>query len=257
MARKNNIFSSLKKIFKQATEKFPTYPKAGKPQAQEETKVRSKKPKKITDTIRTGFKKVFKKKEPTEKKTKSKKRKTPKIPDTPIEPNIEQIGGIKVDIDTGEILEKVITDAVLPPKEEPEQPIETPDKPIRERDRIRQKIKEKLGKETEYSSFEQTVINNFKNYIDDFPDSISNYINNWIDSLIAQRGIFDVAQMLEDNSEDLQHYLMIYPSDQAVIEYCSALIQYLPAMSEQEMAELQEYFEQEDDFEFYSGEWDE
>lgn len=270
MARKNNIFSSLKNTLKKVTDKFPVFPKQRKQPEPEDKKIRSKSGKKPVDIIKGVTQKLFNpKKEKPKKPRKTKKPtqpKQPKIADGVIKPHLEEHDGFIIDIDTGEIIEKLVTqetDEII--EDITEEIIEEPEvqKPkkhdrelFKEKQAEKERQKEKSRKHLEYASFSNVVINNFKGYIQGFPPNISDRIQKWLDSVISYAGVDKVAIMLEDNAEDLQQYLIQYDSETAVTEYCSALLTYLP-MNDEERAEITEAFDSEDGSGWIAGEWDE
>lgn len=92
------------------------------------------------------------------------------------------------------------------------------------------------------------IIMNFKSYIAGFPKPIAERLLAWVNELIRLQGKNDVAIMLEESAHRLGDYLsrMGYDSKGAVDEYTSAMINYLPNVSETFKRDLQELFENEE-----------
>ena len=99
-----------------------------------------------------------------------------------------------------------------------------------------------------FGQYQDTIIQNFKNYILGFPRSISERLISWINALIQQAGTEAVATMLTNSPDVFHEYLnrVSYDSETAVTEYAASMMEYLPDLSDQRKSDLMEQFEAEE-----------
>lgn len=102
------------------------------------------------------------------------------------------------------------------------------------------------------------IIQNFINYMTGFPTRISQPILEWLRMTITKYGKQAVAYMLENNNVELSDYLNRtgYDSDGAAIEYCMALLDFLPGGGEGiDRAALNEAAEENEFTPVEDGDW--
>lgn len=99
-----------------------------------------------------------------------------------------------------------------------------------------------------FGQYQDTIIQNFKNYILGFPRSISERLISWINALIQQAGTEAVVTMLTNSPDVFREYLIrvSYDSETAVTEYAASMMEYLPDLSDQRKSDLMDQFEAEE-----------
>lgn len=98
--------------------------------------------------------------------------------------------------------------------------------------------------------FSKVVITNFKAHIAQFNTEASSMLRNWIDALIAKFGEGQVATMLNDGAEsgNIVTYQIVYKQE-ALLEYMSNMMDYLPDVGEFTKQEMTDAFEYGEDWE--------
>lgn len=95
------------------------------------------------------------------------------------------------------------------------------------------------------TGFATLEVEGFKSSISSFPKEIADKVIAFINKMIVEQGIEDVAIALENTPYQLHDYLNRnkYDSSSALEEFSSALIEYLPNASEQYKRDLMDAFE--------------
>lgn len=93
------------------------------------------------------------------------------------------------------------------------------------------------GQEEKYAQFADTVIYNYKQLINGYPDRVADIVFHALDEAIQKSGKLAVAMRLETTAEDLGWYLnnigLFGDSIAAIIAYCSAVFGDLPGMTDE------------------------
>lgn len=89
--------------------------------------------------------------------------------------------------------------------------------------------KKPAQQETYYPSFTDIIISNYRVHIRQFNENASSLLENWLDKIIATHGRDDTAIMLNDGAENghIITYQIVYKHD-ALLQYMSAMLNYLP-----------------------------
>lgn len=99
-----------------------------------------------------------------------------------------------------------------------------------------------------YETFSPSIVKHFKDSFSYYPARIRDKIIAWVNTLIREQGEEAVAEMIMTSDERLSDYLnrLAYDSEAAIVEYCSAMMEYLPNVSEQYKKDLMDMFEYEE-----------
>lgn len=93
--------------------------------------------------------------------------------------------------------------------------------------------------------YAQSVIDNFKSYLSNYPDKIFYYLRNFIDSQIKTHGSIKVATvLLTNNDTQLENYLKIYSSTQAIEEFSTTFINDLESGFDVNLSNLESVFDE-------------
>lgn len=93
--------------------------------------------------------------------------------------------------------------------------------------------------------YAQSVIDNFKVYLSYYPDKISRYLRNFIDAQVSKYGVVKVAvTLLTVNDTQLEYYLKIYSSDQAIEEFTTTFINDLETGFDVDLSDLESMFDE-------------
>lgn len=116
---------------------------------------------------------------------------------------------------------------------------------------------EKWERDDEIPMYSELVISSFRYYLDSFGPRVQNYLNIWLNSLIRTYGEESVAIMLNDSpdtyrlTEFFSRYK--YGSDTAIEEYCQALLNFLPEITQNELDNIMDEFNESEGY----GIWNE
>lgn len=103
------------------------------------------------------------------------------------------------------------------------------------------------AEEVPLPDYSEVIIANYRREIARFPGPIYEMvIGGWLNPLIHEQGIDNVAKMIEDSPEKLKEYLnrVAYgDSASAVADYTANMLNYMPDMTESRKRDLQEAFE--------------
>ncbi|MBO5948955.1 hypothetical protein J6Q66_09000 [bacterium] len=93
--------------------------------------------------------------------------------------------------------------------------------------------------------YAQSVIDNFKSYLSNYPDKIFYYLRNFIDEQITKHGSVKVAAtLLTNNDSQLETYLKIYSSTQAIEEFSTTFINDLESGFDVELSSFEGIFDE-------------
>ena len=122
-------------------------------------------------------------------------------------------------------------------------------KAAKTRKKKQQKIQkpETQSKEAYYPSFTDIVISNYRVHIHHFNEHASSLLENWLNKIISTNGADATAKMLNDGAEAgyIVTYQIVYKQE-ALLQYMSAMLNYLPeagTMFKEEMMDAIEIME--------------
>ena len=113
--------------------------------------------------------------------------------------------------------------------------------------RKKQRKPETQPKEPYYPTFTDIVISNYRAHIRRFNEHASSLLENWLNKIISTNGADDTAKMLNDGAEAgyIVTYQIVYKQE-ALLQYMSAMLNYLPeagTMFKEEMMDAIEIME--------------
>lgn len=116
---------------------------------------------------------------------------------------------------------------------------------------------EKWEMDDEIPLYSDLVISSFRYYLDGLGPRVQNYLNTWLNRLIQTYGEESVAIMLNDSPST---YRLIeffsrykYGSQTAIEEYCQALLNFLPDITQNELDNIMDEFNESEGY----GIWNE
>lgn len=195
---------------------------------------------KIKEKIKEGFERIFKPKEQKQTKEPEQTETKPKhvLPPEPRKP-----------------VKQKQTPQQTPKPQQPPQPKQTV-QPTRQSTPTPEQIKARANEERkkytpatptprqdninkDKNLWTNTVINNFRNNLENLPDKAREMIGSWLSKMIADHGNNAVAQMLQDGAEAglVISLEMLYKTDK-LQSYLSQMMEYLPEMTDWYKAEI-------------------
>ena len=125
-------------------------------------------------------------------------------------------------------------------------------KAAKTRKKKQQKIQkpETQSKEAYYPSFTDIVISNYRVHIHQFNEHASSLLENWLNKIISTNGADDTAKMLNDGAEAgyIVTYQIVYKQE-ALLQYMSAMLNYLPEAGARFKEEMMDAIEIMEDWE--------